>query len=466
MAQVAFVPSLHAEAETDVLVIGAGAAGLVAALRASEAGAQVLVLERDPVPQGSTARSAGLIPAGGTCFQRRQGVVDDPVRFAADMLRKSHGEADAAQVARIAELAPVAIEWLGTAHGFEFTVVDNFAYPGHSAHRMHGLASRSGAELMDRLRAAAEAAGLDILTQAQAHTLFADEEGRVLGVGLRRPDGSEETVACKSLVLACNGYGGARDIVRAEIPEMAEALYFGHPGNQGDALIWGRALGAASRDLSAYQGHGSVAHPLGVLLTWATITEGGFQLNLEGDRFSDESQGYSEQAARVLAQPEGLAVSVFDERVATIARQFEDFRQIEAASAVIRAPTPAALAERLKLPAEAVARAFAEIDAARAEKRRDAFGRDWSAPPPLTPPYCAVRVTGALFHTQGGLEVDGEARVVRANRAPLPNLVAAGGAAVGVSGAHAYGYLSGNGLATAVAYGYVGGATAARIALS
>ena len=93
-----------------------------------------------------------------------------------------------------------------------------------------------------------------------------------------------------------------------------------------------------------------MAHPHGVLITWAVIMEGGFQVNVMGERFSDESRGYSEQAAVVLAQPEGKAFDIFDERIAAIARQFEDFRQAEALGAVIEAATIGQLAERLKLP--------------------------------------------------------------------------------------------------------------------
>ena len=100
-------------------------------------------------------------------------------------------------------------------------------------------------------------------------------------------------------------------------------------------------------------------------------------------------------------------------------------------------------------------------------KRRgatDRFGRDWSRLPDLAPPYRAVKVTGALFHTQGGLAVDGSARVLRPNGEALPNLFAAGGAAVGVSGPEASGYLSGNGLLTAVVLGRIAGGEAARLA--
>jgi fumarate reductase flavoprotein subunit len=218
------------------------------------------------------------------------------------------------------------------------------------------------------------------------------------------------------------------------------------------------------RHMSGYQGHGSVAHPHGILITWATITEGGFQVNRNGVRFANEAQGYSESAAHVLAQPEQIAWTVFDARIAAIARQFEDFRSAEQQGAIISAASAADLAERIELPVEALCAAFDDVELVKRAGAIDRFGRSWSGSPTLAAPYCAVRVTGALFHTQGGLVVDGNARVQRVDGSALPNVYAAGGAACGVSGAEASGYLSGNGLLTAVAYGFLAGeACAAQI---
>ncbi len=140
-----------------LLIIGAGAAGLCAALAAREAGVDVIVVERDAVPAGSTALSAGLIPAAGTRFQREQGIADSPEVLAADIAGKAGVVADATVLDAVARGSAPTIEWLAELYGFPFDVVVNFNYPGHSALRMHGLPSRSGAELIDRLRQAAEA---------------------------------------------------------------------------------------------------------------------------------------------------------------------------------------------------------------------------------------------------------------------------------------------------------------------
>jgi fumarate reductase flavoprotein subunit len=456
-------PPARFDAEVPLIIVGAGAAGLCAALAAKEAGVDPIVIERDAVPAGSTALSAGLIPAAGTRFQRSKGIDDNAELFAQDIQRKAHGENDAAMVDVVAREAAATVEWLADAYGLPFDVIDNFTYPGHSAMRMHGLPTRSGAELIDRLRSAAEQADITILAESRVETLFADGEGRICGIELTRADGGRERIGCDALVLACNGYGGNAALVRDLIPEMADALYFGHPGNQGDAVLWGRALGAQLSHLPAYQGHGSVATPHNILITWAAIAEGGFQVNAQGRRFSDETHGYSEQAAQVLRQPGEIAFDVFDARIAGIARQFEDFRAAEKGGALLTADTLEELAARMRVPADALLAEFKEVEELKACNGADRFGRLFAAKQALAPPFHAVKVTGALFHTQGGLVVDAAARVRREDGSPFPNLFAAGGAAAGVSGDTAAGYLSGNGLLTATTLGRLAGQAAARL---
>ena len=186
-------PPAHCDLEVETLVIGAGAGGLVAALAAREAGHEVLVVEADAVPAGSTALSAGLIPAAGTRAQAAAGIDDSPALFARDIQAKAHDENDPALVAALAQVSAEAVDWLASAHGLGFSVVDDFDYPGHSRRRMHGLPSRAGRELVDALRAATEAAGADIVCGRRAEVLFAAGR-RVHGAELRRADGGTETV--------------------------------------------------------------------------------------------------------------------------------------------------------------------------------------------------------------------------------------------------------------------------------
>lgn len=447
-----------------LVVIGAGATGLCAALAATDAGVEVLVLERDASPLGSTAMSTGLIPAAGTPEQAARGIDDSPELFASDIAKKTKGRADPAMAINLARQSAETVAWLRDRHGVPLGLIDGFTYPGHSAQRMYGTPNRSGGELMASLQSAGERAGVMLLTQATVTELVTDGD-RVTGVRFSRPDGSAEAVGCDALVLACSGFAGNAELVARYIPEMAEAVFHGHPGNKGDALRWGEQLGAATADLSAYQGHGGLAAGHGIPILWPLIMEGGFQVNLEGKRFSNEATGYSEQAARVNAQPGHVAWSIFDERLHQLMCKFEDYRDALSAEAVLRAESVAELAAATKLPETELAQTLGDVAAFTRGEARDPFGRDFTGKPVLAAPFYAAKVTGALFHTQGGLVVDDHARVLKPDGTPFPNLFAGGGAARGISGDGADGYLAGNGLLTATTLGKLAGrAASARLA--
>ena len=449
-----------------VAVVGGGACGLTAAIWARRHGAtDVLVLERDASNDGSTALSSGFVPAAGTRMQRALGIEDSPAQFSGDIGAKAHGSADPVLVdLYAAEIAGV-IETLSDDYELPFIVLEGFLYPGHSAARMHTLPQRTGAALVACLRDAAVRAQVDCVNDACVEILFVDATRRVVALGVARPDGVLEYLACETVILACNGFGGNPDMVARFLPQLRGSLYFGHAGNQGHAVSWGEALGAELADMSGYQGHGSVATPHGILLTWALMMKGGIQVDREGRRFWNEHQGYSEAAEQVLAQADGIAWNVFDETIHRFAREFPDYRDADAAGAIRSAADVPALASLIGCPVPALQ---ATLDQAASDCRQsatDAHGRRFEPAQLLQPPFRAAKVTGALFHTQGGLTIDRRCRVLgrQANGEllPLPNLFAAGGAARGVSGNHPSGYLSGNGLLSAMAGGAVAGREAA-----
>lgn len=450
--------------QVPVAIVGAGACGLTAALLLKEAGIDAVLLERDAEPRGSTALSSGFVPAPGTRVQGARGVDDSVERFAQDIRNKTDGTAALHLVDAYARAIGPAIDALGERHGIAWELLDGFLYPGHSALRMHAVPERTGAGLMQRLQSAAQAAGVDLLTQALVRELWVEQGdggARITGLGYERPDGSLEHLRCDALLLACNGFGGNAAMVRELLPEMRDATFGGHVGNDGSAIAWGRALGARLADLGGYQGHGSWAVPQGVLISWALMMEGGVQINARGERFHDETGGYSEASVAVLAQPGGTAWNLIDDDLMPLAQSFPDFRDAQAAGACRQAESVAQLAQIIGCDLQSLEATLQGVAQSAASGQPDAFGRSFKRA--LQPPFTAIRVTGALFHTQGGLDIDAHCRVLNAQGQPLPNLCAAGGAARGVSGNAVWGYLSGNGLLSAIAGGAIAADTLARL---
>ena len=446
-----------------IVVVGAGGCGLSAALSAKENNSEVLVIERDSTPLGTTAMSTGLIPGANTRLQRAAGIEDTPEIFANDIINKTKGETDPEIATSLAIESSKTIEWLIDKYQIPLSLVDSFLYPGHTVMRMHGTPNRTGSELMGALCRAAERAGIDVLTNALVTDLYSDSNNKILGVKVLRADGQTEEIGCDALILACCGFAGNSEMVEEYMPEIKEAEFFGHPGNKGDAIKWGKSLGADLADIGSYQGHGGLAAGRGVPILWPMIMEGGFQININGERFSDESLGYSEQAVKVVSQPKKIAWNIFDERLHELMKEFEDYNNAIEANAIIKADNAAELSALTGINKESLDKTIKEVEEMVEGKRKDSFGRDFTIKPKLESPYYTVKVTGALFHTQGGLVVNKNAQVMDKNKDPLPNLFAGGGSARGISGPSDWGYIAGNGLLTATTFGRLAGVSATNL---
>jgi fumarate reductase flavoprotein subunit len=452
------------DVEVDVLVVGAGACGMIAAVAAAQNGARsVMILEKEPEAGGNTALSQGMIPAAGSRVQKEAGIDDDPERMAADILAKNHHQGDPELTRWIAGESGRLVDWLTDDLGIRLRLVTDFLYPGHSNYRIHAPATTKGAFLVNALLGVIGGDDrIDVAYGAPARRLIARRDGGdVLGAEVDIEGVGRNSARARKTILALNGFGANRDMVARYIPEMADAYYFGHEGNTGEGIRWGRALGAELVHMTAYQGHGSVAHPHGTLVTWAVITLGGYQVNADGRRFVNEDHGYSEHAMDVLRQPGGTAVEIFDQPIYDVVAEYEDFRKCVEMGAIRRFDSIEALAGGFQIDPDALRRTHQAFVDAAAGRSPDEMGRANLARPPR-PPLYGVRVTGALLHTQGGLRVDRQARVLRPDGSVIENLYAGGGTAVGFSGKEAQGYLSANGLLAATTLGKLAGTDAGR----
>lgn len=443
----------------DLVVAGAGG-GLVAALRAASLGLTVLVVERNEhfARGNNTAMSTAMIPGAGTRWQREAGIEDSPERFVADVRKKTGGQGDEALATALAEVSPRMLEWLADDVGLPLSLVTDFDYPGHSALRCHTVPGRAGqAMLGDLVRAVREADLVDLLVPARLTGV--EEADGVLEVVVETPNG-EERIPTRAVLLATNGFGADRELVAEHLPEIAGATYHGSEGSTGDALRLGERLGAATAYLDAYQGHAALT-PAATLAGWATVMHGGVVVDVTGRRFGDETTGYSEYAATLQGAEGGRGWIVLDERIHEACQPFTDYRDTIESGVSRTAEDVAGLAAAIEVDPEVLEATLAGARAAAEGDALDEHGRTrWGAP--LRAPYRAIPVTPALFHTQGGLVVDGDARVLRADGTPIDGLYASGGAAAGISGHGASGYLAGNGLLPALGLAFLAAEHVAR----
>ncbi|CAE8591519.1 unnamed protein product, partial [Polarella glacialis] len=503
-----------------VVVVGSGAAGLVAALAASSAGAkEVLILEKASAEDASegpslaetsnTWRSSGLIPAAGTALQLQAGIKDDSPKLLAKDILQANGGCDGERVCQLAGAATSTVDWLARVlPKGALTCKADFLYPGHSRLRMHGPPEGYGRRLhQDLLAAALAVPGVRIERGISVTGLWLEEEPslqqqqpqqqqqhqqqsepssgtapqlsscRRAVRGLLLEGGGKLEAA--AVVLATNGFGGNKSMVLEHLgATVADSLYLGSPLNTGDGIAWGLAVGAGVAHMGAYQGHASVVEPDGPLVTWGVVVNGGVFVDLQGRRFGNELKGYSAFAEDVMALPGAEAVEVFTHSCFEACRSTR-FEEVLEAGKVQTFQTLADLCRAHGLPAFALAETLRELHLSAGGI--DQFGRDWSnsnawhsegteASFFSNGPLHTVRVRAALFHTQGGLLTDSTGRVLLPDgKSPVAaGFFAAGGTAAGLSGDGAAGYLSGNGLLHAVVSGRLcgQGAAAARRALS
>lgn len=447
--------------DLDLLVIGAGACGLAAAIAAADAGLTVAIIEKTDRPGGNSALSTGSVPGSGSRFQREAGIVDDAETHLRDLMQIAGETDDPALVRRMAEVSAETVEWLIDTVGARMQLITAYRHIGHSVPRLHAPVSRRGIDLVNDLLAAVEARGVPVAVGNTARRLIV-EEGRVVGAVVDTGTGPETEVRAGAVLLALNGFAANKALVARFCPEIAGAPYFGARGSEGEAVIWGEALGADLANMSAYQGYAAVADPHGSLLSWTTIEKGGFLIGADARRFGDESLGYS-GFARVVLEQGGATYAVFDQRIFDIAAAEEEFMELHDHGGLRKGATVAEAVAPYGLDSAAAEATLAAFNAAAAGQTADEFGRRDFGRAPLEGPFYCCKVVPALFHTQGGLRVDRDARVLRPDGRPVPGLFAGGGAAAGISGrAGALGYASGNGLLTAIALGRLAALAAAR----
>lgn len=454
------------EFHVPVLVMGGGACGALAALAARDAGADVLLIERDAHPMGTTGMSMGLFCAAGTKAQAARGIEDDGDTFFADIMTKSRGEADPVVAHALAHGSGPTIDWLTERFNIDLDVDVGFrpSY-GNSRLRIHGWLGHAGQDFIELLHQRMADAGVDVLMNARVIDIIAGPDGGARGVEIERPDGAREFVGCDTLIVASGGFAGNHEMLAQHIPAMANARNNGHEGSQGDGIRLTQKLGGDVGDMGAFQGYAMLTDPQGISVSPAVLIEGGIIVNSAGERFTDESDDIAGMVFPVMAQPDGHAWVIFDEAINEKCAYIPDMQALAELNTAKLGEDTAALAQRIGLDADRLAATLAEAHDAHQNKRADFTGRIWGEEAPPSGALRAMKVVGAIYHTQGGLQINGDARVLRADGSALPNIFAGGGAARSVSGSSSWGYLPAMGMCTAITLGRIAGQAAARQAL-
>ena len=434
--------------DRDIIIVGAGGCGLMAALVAATKGARVLVLEKTDQPGGGTAFSSKGIRAAGTRRQRELNIADSAALYAEDISRRNDGESDAVLTRRLTENSGRVADFLTDQAGIDFQIGE-FAF-GHSAQRSHSW--KEDRTITDFMFAAAEREkNIEIRFSTPVLALERDHGGAVIGV---KTEGGVMTA--RKIILASGGFGASTELLSQYIPKAVGIPFPGHHGSTGDGIKMGLEVGAAVENMGAFQPYPAYIGPGKRAVPPEVALAGGIMVDAAGNRFVDETRYPGGLGIKMLDLPGKQAYEIFDERIFQTYRNAPGLRSLGRlfdAGLLLRAETPAQLAAKLGIDAEGLSQTIRDCRAVAATGDKDAFGR--ALPRPLQSPYYGIKVTVALYHTQGGLKVNTDGQVVRADGSIIPNLYAGGGAAVGVSGKGLEGYLPGNGLLASLGLGMI-----------
>ena len=436
----------HTETPADLAILGAGAAGMLAALVAHRRGRRVLLIDPMAHQRNNFAISGGLFPAAGSRLQQQAGIADSPQAWLADLQAYAGDTVNVHIRQAVADALPQVVDFLLDHCQAPIRFLPDMVAPGHQTLRFHSVTPASGASFhawfRDQLRRTSaiqfSQSAPVVYYQGDHFELRLTEPGRKAPQQLRVPE----------LLLAGGGFAADPAMVAEFIPSMAGALNNGSPTQDGSTIRLGRSWGGQLWGMNGYQGQGHT-HPGGATRLGMSIPAlGGIMVNQAGQRFVREDLGPSALAPHVLRQPGGVVLEVFDGAIEAQLANHSAYQEAVAAGRVLSADTVASLATLAGVPGDALGQTLADVTRLAKGPALDPLGRI-SFARSLCAPFKASWVTGALSHTQGGLLTDGQGRVLGQGGRPVPGLFAAGGAAAGLSGRGADGYLPGNGLAQA-----------------
>ena len=437
-------------ATADVAVIGAGGAGLSAAVQAHDLGAKVIVLEKMPMVGGNTIRAAGGLNAAGTPYQAAKGgqaALDSAEIMYYDTMKGGHWLGNPELVRTLAERSASSVEWLVTL-GADLRDVGLMA--GATLPRTHRPTGGAlvGPEVIRTLYTASKTRNLDIRTNSTVQEIIM-KGGRVAGVKVKDKEGTY-TITAKAVVDAAGGFGANNAMVSKYVPKLKGFATTNQPGAQGEGLTMAEEAGAKLIQMDQIQTHPTVVPEFGEMITEAVRGNGAILINKDGKRFFNELDTRDAVSAAILKQKDGVAYLFFDSDMQ---------KSLKATNSYIRqrycltGATLDEIAGLMKVDPAVLKATMKDWKKAKSSGN-DPFGRTDMPRNLDVGPFYAIAVTPAVHHTMGGIQIDKKTRVYDKSGRVIPGLFAAGEVTGGIHGANR---LGGNAQADIVTFGRIAG---------
>ena len=491
--------------EADVVVVGAGGAGMTAAITAAGEGKSVVILESQSMVGGNSVRATGGMNAGKTVYQDENefgesagvektlktaaekyadnetitalaktvseqwaayqanptGYFDSVELMELDTMIGGKGINDPELVETLCANSADAIDWLDE-HGITLHNVSSFG--GASVKRIHrpvnaeGKTVSVGSYMIPLLQENCEKAGVKMMLDTTATEILTDANGAAVGVKATGASGETVTVNAKAVVLASGGFGANLDMVVKYKPELKGFMTTNAPGIQGQGIEMAQAIGAATVDMDQIQIHPTVEANTAALITEGLRGDGAILINEEGQRFIDEVGTRDVVSAAEIAQTGSYSWLVVDQAMVDASSVIQGYIK---KGYTVTGATYEELGKAMGVDAAAFAETMEKWNGYVEAKNDPDFGRTSFANPLNTAPYYAVKVTAGVHHTMGGLKINANTEVLNEKGEVIPGLFAAGEVTGGVHGANR---LGGNAVADFTVFGRIAGAAASDYA--
>ena len=447
--------------DCDVVVVGAGGAGLTASVMATQQGMKVILLEKMPFVGGNSLRAEGGMNAADTKVQAELGLEGNTVdNFVADTLRLGHDLANPDLVRTLAENSAEAVDWL---FSIDAPLSKVKATGGTQHQYLHQPADGQavGAYLVAKLSAKAEELGIDVRVNTKATEILMDN-GQAVGVKAE-DEGHDYTINAKAVVLATGGFGANFDLMASYDPSLANAVTTNHAGAQGDGIMMARAVGADTVDMEQIQLHPTVIQSNGLLVSESLRSYGAVIVNTEGKRFVNDLAGRDVVSQAELKQPDGYCFIIFDQNMVdnlALTHKFID------GGYALTGDTYVALAREMGLEGAAIENFVNTMVAwnESCEKGEDAeWGRNNGMEKQALAPFYAIKIAPGIHHTMGGIKIDTAAEVIDTDGNVIPGLFACGETTGGIHGGNRVG---GNAVCDFIVFGRIAGQSASDFAKS
>ena len=505
MTKVAAAAAGDVTKEADVVIVGAGGAGMTAAMTASDAGKSVIILESQAMVGGNSVRSTGGMNAAKTVYQDENefaegagvekmlksaadnyadnefitslaatvaqqwadyqanpvGYFDSVELMELDTMVGGKGINNPELVKTLVEGTAPAIDWLDE-NGMSLHNVA--AFGGASVKRIHrpvneeGKVVSVGAYLVPLMEKACQDRGVEFILNTTADTILTDANGQAVGVSGTDKDGNTVTVNAKAVILATGGFGANLDMVASYKPELKGFMTTNAPGIQGQGIAMATAIGAATVDMEQIQIHPTVEANTAALITEGLRGDGAILVNANGERFTDEVSTRDKVSAAEIAQPGSFSWLIVDQAMADASNVIQGYIT---KGYTKQGATYEELAKEIEVDPAAFAATMEKWNGCVEAKTDADFGRTSFANPLNTAPYYAIKVSAGVHHTMGGVVINSSTEVLKEDGSVIPGLFAAGEVTGGVHGANR---LGGTAVADFVVFGRIAGASAAAFA--